>query len=66
MAICRNVAHEFTVYLQCADWKTFQVGQRGIACSEVINGDRQSHFPELLQSLYGRLNIFHDNSLGDF
>ena len=66
IGIASQVAHEALVDLQIIDWQSFQATQRRIAGAEIIERERHADSLELVQSIDGRHNVFHDRRFGDF
>src|SRR5574337_1554243 len=54
------------VDLERTDRKELQVAQRRMPGAEIINMDLYSHVSEPVHSLYGRINVLHDHTLGNF
>ena len=60
-----HLEHEGLVDLDLVHRKLLEVGQRGVARAEVVDGERDAHRSELLEHRAGALRVTHDHRLGD-
>jgi hypothetical protein len=66
LRVALDVAHEGAVDLQVIDREQLEVGERGVAGAEVVDGQRDAHAPSACENDDGFLRVFHDRAFGDF
>src|SRR3712207_983988 len=61
----RNVAHEAPVDLELVDRETLQVGQRGIAGAEIVDGQADAEIPQCVELCLHVRAALHERALRD-
>jgi hypothetical protein len=61
-----DVGDEGAVDLQVVDREQLEVGERGVAGAEVVDGQRDAHAAQAFENDDGFLRIFHHRAFGDF
>src|SRR3990167_8237655 len=64
--VFQQVLHEAFVDLDLVQRQALQIAQRGVASTEVIDGDQRTGAAQAEQVLGGSVDVFHQAGFGDF